>query len=159
MKSLLPIVCMVTSINAYALNLSNQQIADLYNSGKIEEKEFNKVPLSVSQRSILLNKMEKAAHSLARIWPDTVLEGPYSQLADAELDKTSVQAIYYKKEVIGFSAYVRADAAFNEECFQDDEAEMLKCLEDYKGSLFEKFIVNKAGDHIEEYAEPADFDN
>lgn len=158
MKSLLTILCMITSINVYA-GLSNKQIADLYNSGKVEEKEFSKVQMASAERSALLSKMEKAALSLARIWPDTVLEGPYTQIGKAHLDTKNIQVIFYKKEIVGFSSYVRAEAAFNEECFQDDEDELIACLEEYKGFLYEKFIVNKAGDHIEEYVEPADFDN
>ncbi len=159
MKSLLTIILTLLSINAYALDLSNEQIADLYNSGKITEKDFSKVQLTNTQRSQLLVNMEKVASSLARIWPDTVLEGPYTQLGKAQLDTDNIQAIFYKNQVIGFSAYVRAEAAFNDECSQDDETELMACLEDYKGFLYEKFIVNEKGEHIEEYVEPAEFDN
>jgi hypothetical protein len=162
MKSIFATLLLISSINAYAL--TNSQVNDLYASGKYNEKSFSEVNLPAAQKSQIIKKMESVAEELANIWGDTVLEGPYTQLGNSSLDLESIRAIYKGSELVGFYATVRADAAFIDSCYYNDKVsedqadrEFNECLQDYKGHIYENFLVNKNGSYIEEFSELADF--
>lgn len=162
MKSIIATLLLISSINAFAL--TNSQVNDLYESGKYNEKSFAEVKLPAAQKATILKKMEAVSEELANIWGDTVLEGPYNLLGDPTLDVESIRAIYKGAELVGFYATVRADAAFTDSCDYNDEVseeqadrEFDECLQDYKGYIYENFLVNKNGSYIEEFSEPADF--
>lgn len=164
MKLLFTIIVSLLTLESYAL--TDRQVADFYSSNKLEEKTFKEVRLSAPMKKAIILKMEKTAEYLSNVWADTVLEGPYSLLSVATLDEDSISALYYKNKLVGFSGYVRADAAFNEECSYNDElndveaeAAYTECLQDYKGSISELFLVNESGDYIGEYAAAADFED
>lgn len=162
MKSLFATLLLISSINAFAL--TNSQVNDLYESGNYNEKSFSEAKLSAAQKATILKKMEAVSEELANIWGDTVLEGPYNLLGDPTLDVESIRVIYKGSELIGFYGIVRANAAFTDSCEYNDEVseeeadrEFNECLQDYKGYIYESFLVNKNGIYIEEYFEPADF--
>lgn len=162
MKILFTTLLLIFSINAFAL--TNAQVNELYKSGKYNEKSFSEANLPVSQKEKIIKKMEVVAEELANIWGDTVLEGPYTQLGNSSLDVDSIRAIFNGSELVGFYATVRADAAFTDSCDYNDEVseeqadrEFNECLQDYKGYIYENFLVNKNGSYIKEHSEPADF--
>lgn len=162
MKTLFATLLLISSINAFAL--TNAQVNALYESGNYNEKSFSEVNLPAAQKAKIIKKMEAVAEELVNIWGDTVLEGPYAQLGDSSLDLESIRAIYKGSELVGFYATVRADAAFTDSCDYNDEVseeqadrEFNECLQDYKGYIYENFLVNKNGSYIEEFSEPADF--
>jgi hypothetical protein len=151
---------------SFGKDLSHDEISNLYSSGKIEEKSFSEVKLTKVQKESILKKIHLSAVEITEVWPDTVLEGPYQQLGTAQLDESSIQAIFYKQALIGFSAYTYAPAAFTDECSFDydideetAEENYNECLEEYKGSLSQMFLTDKNGALIEDFNEPADFDN
>ncbi|MEA9355144.1 hypothetical protein SHI21_02980 [Bacteriovorax sp. PP10] len=162
MKSIIATLLLISSINAFAL--TNSQVNDLYESGNYNEKSFSEAKLPAAQKATILKKMEAVSEELANIWGDTVLEGPYNLLGDPTLDVESIRVIYKGSELVGFYGTVRADAAFTDSCEYNDEVseeeadrEFNECLQDYKGYIYENFLVNKNGSYIEEFSEPADF--
>lgn len=166
MKTLIILAALLTSTQSFALNLGHQEIAELYKSGKTAEESFSDLKISEAQKKNLITKMEIIAQDLAQIWPDTVLEGPYTQLTDAKLNTKDLMAITYQGEVIGYAAEVIAEGAYTDECeynynLAEDLAQkdFLKCAENFKGTLFEKFITDKDGNHVDYFFDPADFTN
>lgn len=166
MKLILSFLIFSLSTLSFGKDLSNQETSDLYSSGKIDEKEFSEIKMSKEQKELLLKKLQLSAIKVTDVWPDTVLEGPFIQLGEAVVDESSIQALFYKNALIGFSAYLYAPAAFTENCsFDYDIEESIaeekynECLEEYKGSLSQIFLVNKSGSLVEEFTEVADFDN
>ena len=162
MKTIIATLLLLSSIQAYAL--TNSQVNKLYESGNYNEKSFSEAKLSVAQKATIIKKMEAVSEELANIWGDTVLEGPYVQLGESALDVESIRVLYKGSELVGFYGIVRAEAAFSDECSYNDEVseevadrEFNECLQDYKGYIYESFLVNKNGSYIEEYSEPADF--
>lgn len=162
MKSLFATLLLLSSIQAFAL--TNSQVYELYSSGKYDEKSFEEAKLSSKQKASILKKMEGVSLELANIWGDTVLEGPYNQLGHSYLDVSSIRVIYKGSELVGFYGVVRAEAVYTDSCEYNDEIseeeadrEYNECLLDYKGYIYESFLVNKNGTYIEEYQEPADF--
>lgn len=162
MKTIIATLILISSIQAHAL--SNSQVYELYESGKYNEKSFSEVKLPAAQKASIIKKMEAVSEELSNIWGDTVLEGPYIQLGNSSLDIESIRALYKGSELVGFYGMVRAEAAFSDECSYNDEIneeeadkEFNECLQEYKGYIYENFLVNKNGSHIEEYSEPADF--
>lgn len=164
MKSIIATLLLITSVNAFAL--TNAEVFELYESGNYTEKSFSEVKLSEAQKSKILKEMEKTAKYLSNIWPDTVLEGSYTLLGKPALNVDSINAIYNGSELIGFDAFVKADAAYTDGCSYNNDVseevadkEFLECLQDYRGHIYERFLVNKNGTYIEEFSEPADFDS
>jgi hypothetical protein len=162
MKSLFTTLLLISSLNAFAL--TNTQVNDLYESGKYIEKSFSEVNLPAAQKAKIIKKMKAIAEELANIWGDTVLEGPYTQLGNSSLDIESIRVIYKGSKIVGFYGTVRADAASTDSCDYNDEVseeqadrEFNECLQDYKGHIYENFLVNKNGSYIKEFSEPADF--
>lgn len=154
MRTFLIATLALFSINSWAI--TNAKISELYLSGKTSEitlkEAFTKKFLKQSQWKDIQQNMEKVAQEKSNIWGDTILEGDYSQLEDATLDINSIQAIIFEEKLIGFSAYVKATGAYSGECYDyEDESKFEACLEDFKGEIFEKFIVNKKGYEVEEY--------
>lgn len=154
MRTFFTVALLSLTLNSWAI--SNAKISELYLNGRTSEIElkeaFAKKLLTQSQWRDILSKMEEVAQEKSNIWGDTILEGDYSQLEDAKLDLNSIQAITFKGKLIGFSAYVTALGAYSGECYDhEDEEKFEACLQDYKGEIFEKFIVNKNGYEVKEY--------
>lgn len=162
MKSLFATLILLSSIQAHAL--TNAEVFKLYESGKYINKSFSEVKLPATQKAAIIKKMKFVSEELANIWGDTVLEGPYNLLGDPSLVVSSIRVIYKESELVAFYGVVRAEAAYTDDCSYNDEVseeeadrEFNECLQDYKGYIYESFLVNKNGTHIEEYSEPADF--
>ncbi|MBY0414193.1 MAG: hypothetical protein K2Q18_08510 [Bdellovibrionales bacterium] len=164
MKALFLAMTILTATQTFASNLSDNKIAELYAHNKLDEKSFNEVQLSKAEKEKLVEKFEVIASDLSHIWGDTVLEGPYHQLQDAKLQNNEISGLFYHGELVGFEAYVSAESAFTDECeYKYDlgteiaEREYIKCLQDFKGTISERFITNINGEHIQDFYEPADF--
>lgn len=164
MKSFIVTLLFFTSIQAHAL--SGQQILKLYESGKTQEITLEQAKLPSIKKNTLLKKMNIIAEDLSIIWSDTILEGPYSLLENPSLDVKNISALLLDKKIIGFIGYVRAEAAFNDNCdFNYDieetvaEQQHTACLQDYKGAIVEKFLVDAEGERIEGLDSYADFED
>lgn len=154
MKAVLTVIFALFTLNTWAI--TNAKISELYLNGGAEEVElqelFAKKMLTPFQWEKIQPKVAKVAQEKSDIWGDTILEGDYVQLEDAILDLKSVQGILVKGKLVGFSAFVTAVSAYSGECYDDeDEAKFEACLQNFKGEISEKFIVNKKGEEIEEY--------
>ncbi len=143
---------------ASSFALTNKEVYDLVIAGKVRQIEFLKVKLSKNEKAHALNKMSKVVDRVSKVWPDTVLEGPYHLLGRPKLDSESLVGLFYENRIIGFLGYARAEAAMIEDCDFEIPASYKECVEKNRGAIYERFLANNKAEHIEEFFEPADFE-
>ncbi len=140
MKSVLLLCLTLMSLSSFAL--SNKEIAELYNSGKVQERALKYV--QINNYAQLMAKMVETAEAVAVIWGDSILEGPFEQLEKEYLDQESIMGLFYQNELIGFSAEVKAKAMFTDQNFE--------------GAIIHKFLVNENGEWVMDFYAPEEFE-
>ncbi len=139
MKSLICICLTIMSFSAFSV--SNQEIAELYNSGKVQQRSLKYI--QIEDCDLLLSKMSETAEAVAVIWGDSILEGPFEQLEKEMLDQKSIKGLFYQNKLIGFSAIVKA-RAFN--TYQNSE-----------GTIIHPFLANQKGEWVMDFYVPEEF--
>ena len=153
------------SNNLLAENISHKKLVHLFSQNQLIEKSIldSKIDEEYLFRTII--NLEKATKQVSRSWQNEIFKGPFIQLSPAYLNKKSIRVLYYKGKITAFYAEAATDAAFTEPCklnekIDDDNVtkDFNKCLENYKGVIFESFLMSADGLYVSQYKEPADFD-
>lgn len=164
MKALiLALTFMIQSLSASVpaqadfLNLDDQAKLDFIEKHAQEIYGLEEITQFMATQKELALKVKQQGQSLARVWLDTILEGPYAQTGDSKVEVSSLYVL--NGEVLAVRAYVQADAilldSYDCEFDYDQDQWIGDCP---AGSIGESFYLDSTGELIEsgEYAEFSD---
>lgn len=143
-----------TLSNAEFLKLDDQAKLEFIEQHGQEIYDAEEIAKLLAKNSEIAKHAEAQGKDLAQVWPDTILEGPYAQTGDVEIEVSSIYLL--KGKVLAVRAYVSAAALFTDfdDCKYDDDQDQWS-EECPTGSIVEGFYIDSNGDRIEsdDYAE------
>lgn len=162
MKFLIVFLSLAFSLNTFAQDnmtlenfnkLSDQQkVAFLNNNAEV--KVVTLPELIVGSNPGFSNTLEEFARAKSEIWMDTILEGDYAQLSDAQVSQ--VNAFVFRNEVLAYQIEISAPALMtaNEGCNYNEQTETWSGDTCVAGRIVEKALADASFESIWSYNFP-----
>jgi hypothetical protein len=101
----------------------------------------------------LMENLKEQGLDLARVWWDTILEGPYALNGEKEVELSSVYM--FNNEIYAVGAYVSAPALMIDSCDYNEDEDQWEGEDCYGGTITEGFYIDFNGEFIDSgnYAE------
>ena len=134
--------------SAAFLKLDDQAKLEFLEQHAKEVYDADEIAKLLVSNSEINKHAQSQGKDLARVWPDTILEGPYSQTGDAEVEVSSVYLL--KGKIIAVRAYVSAAALFTDfdDCKYDEDQNQWS-EECPTGSIVEGYYIDSSGERIQ----------